>query len=247
MVICQFCFFSSAFNEFRASSFPFPFYFKTGDEIVLNCWLPDGYVFSNWTRPSGNNVSTTTGRFLVIALAHTVSLTVMNADASDAGEYSCNASKTAANSCHLLLHVYVCAHVVFIHLAGIGARSESSPVSAHYTEPLLIYSRSVNTTVHVGGAYNFSCNASHYLQLKWIFHDPNNSFPRVVSNTSDGRRIITQDNELHLTNIRFEDEGTYECRLHNTVQMLSLRNNLTVAGQENDLWYLDNSVGRIIE
>ncbi len=112
----------------------------------------------------------------------------------------------------------------------LGGILHSSSVSAHYTEPLVIFSLSVNATVDVGGAYNFSCNASNYLQLQWIFHDQNTPFPRVVSNTSDGRRVITPDNELRLINIRFEDEGMYECRLRNHLGMMSLWNSLTVVG-----------------
>ncbi len=114
----------------------------------------------------------------------------------------------------------------------LGGILHSSSVSAYYTEPLVIFSSSVNATVNVGGSYNFSCNASNYLLLQWIFHDPNNSYPIVVSNTSDGgRRVITPDNELHLTNIQFEDEGTYECRLHNNLAIMSLWNNLTILGK----------------
>ena len=130
---------------------------------------------------------------------------------------------------------YVCINYysscVIIHPAGIGARSESSDVSAHYTEPLVIFSSSVNATVDVGGAYNFSCNASNYLLLQWIFHEPDAPYPRVVSNTSDGRRVITPDNELRLTNIQFEDEGTYECRLTNNLGMIPLKYNVTVIGE----------------
>ncbi len=113
----------------------------------------------------------------------------------------------------------------------LGGILHSSSVSAHYTEPLVIFSMSVNATVDVGGAYNFSCNASNYLLLQWIFDDQNNPFPKVVSNTSDGRIVITQDNELSLTNIQFEDEGTYECRLHNNLGMMSLWNDLTILGK----------------
>ncbi len=108
-----------------------------------------------------------------------------------------------------------------------------SSVSAYYTVPLVIFSPSVNATVDVGGAYNFSCNASNYFMLQWIFHDPNNSDPRVVSNTSDGRRVITPDNELHLTNIQFEDEGMYECRLNTNLGIMSLWNDLIVVGKIN--------------
>ncbi len=94
----------------------------------------------------------------------------------------------------------------------------------------MIYSVRVNATVDVGGAYNFSCNASFFELLQWIFHDQNSSFPRVLSNTSDGRRVITPDIELRLTNIQFEDEGMYECRLHNNLGIMSLWNDLTVVG-----------------
>ncbi len=115
----------------------------------------------------------------------------------------------------------------------LGGILHSSSVSAYYTEPLVIFSSSVNATVNVGGAYNFSCNASNYLMLQWIFHDPNNSDPRVVSNTSDGRRVITPDNELHLTNIQFEDEGMYEFRLNTNLGIMSLWNDLIVVGKIN--------------
>ncbi len=125
----------------------------------------------------------------------------------------------------LCLCVWMCACVWTV----LGGILHSSSVSAHYTEPLVIFSYSVNATADVGGAYNFSCNVSNYLLLQWIFHD-NNSFARVVSNTSDGRRVITPDNELRLSNIRFEDEGMYECRLRNNLGIMSLWNNLTVVG-----------------
>ncbi len=112
----------------------------------------------------------------------------------------------------------------------LGGILHSSSVSAYYTEPLVIFSSNVNATVNVGGAYNFSCNVSNYLLFQWIFHDPDNSYPRVVSDTSDGRRVITPDNELRLTNIQFEDEGTYECRLRNNLGIMSLWNDLIVVG-----------------
>ncbi len=112
----------------------------------------------------------------------------------------------------------------------LGGILHSSSVSVYYAEPLVIFSSSVNATVNVGGAYNFSCNASNYFLLQWIFHDPNNSNLRVVSDTSDGRRVITPDNGLHLTSIQFEDEGTYECRLYNNLGIMSLWNDLIVVG-----------------
>ncbi len=127
----------------------------------------------------------------------------------------------------LCLCMWMCACVWTV----LGGILHSSSISARYTEPLVIFSSSVNATVSVGGAYNFSCNASNYIQLQWIFHDQNTPFPGVVSNTTDGRRVITQDNELHLTNIRFEDEAMYECRLRNNLGMMSLWNKLTVVGK----------------
>ena len=114
----------------------------------------------------------------------------------------------------------------------MGSLSVHASVSAYYTEPLVIFSSNVNATADVGGSFNFSCNASNFNVLQWIFYDLNNSYPRVVSNTTDGRRVITPDNELHLTNIQFEDEGIYECRLSNYLKRMSIRNRLLIVTGE---------------
>ena len=114
----------------------------------------------------------------------------------------------------------------------MGSLSVHASVSAYYTEPLVIFSSSVHATADVGGSFHFSCNASNFEVLQWIFYDLNNSYRRVVSNTSDGRRVITPDNELHLTNIQFEDEGIYECRLSNYLERVSIRNGLIVTGEQ---------------
>jgi len=82
-----------AVNGFRASGFRYPYYFKTGDAIILNCWVPDGYIFLNWTHPSGDFIINTNGRYLVEFKSLTVDLTINNATSTDTGEYTCNARK----------------------------------------------------------------------------------------------------------------------------------------------------------
>ena len=87
----MFAFCLLAAMEFHASSSPYPYYFETGDAITLNCWLPDGYIFSLWTHPSGDFIMNTNGRFLVEFTSLTVDLTINNATRTDTGEYTCNA------------------------------------------------------------------------------------------------------------------------------------------------------------
>ena len=55
--------------------------------------------------------------------------------------------------------------------------------------------------------------------------------PKVLSNTTDGKVIITMDFELQLRNIALENEGIYECLLSNNLGRLYLTNNLSVTGQ----------------
>ena len=113
----------------------------------------------------------------------------------------------------------------------VGSEAVTSSVSARFTLPIQVYSTSVNATVNVGGSFNFSCNATDFIQRQWVFTSP---FSRatVVRTTADGRITITEDFELLVTDARFEDEGLYECRLVNNLGSIKLKNNLSVIGKD---------------
>ena len=78
-------------TEFRTTSFPYPFYFKSGEEIVLSCWIPDNYTFRYWAHPSNEFINSTIGRYLIERHHAYITLTITNTSATDGGFYTCHA------------------------------------------------------------------------------------------------------------------------------------------------------------
>ena len=111
-----------------------------------------------------------------------------------------------------------------------GTTPHSSSIPVYHVDSIIIYSAGVNVTVIVGESYNFSCNATNVPYHQWLYLVPSER-PRVMSNTTDGRVIVTSDFELQLWDIRFEDAGIYRCLLTNHLSRLSLTNILSVIGK----------------
>ena len=113
----------------------------------------------------------------------------------------------------------------------VGGESVTSSVCVHFFLPIRVYSTGANATVNVGGSFNFSCNATDFIQRQWVFI-PLFSHATVVRSTTDGRITIIEDFELLVTDARFEDEGMYECRLVNNLGTIKLKNKLSVIGKD---------------
>ncbi len=80
-------------TDLRAYSFPFPYYYQSGDDIILDCRVPSNYMFQFWTLPSSENISTSSGQHHIMTVASTVTLSITNSSSSDDGTYACNAGK----------------------------------------------------------------------------------------------------------------------------------------------------------
>ncbi len=111
-----------------------------------------------------------------------------------------------------------------------GNTTQSVSIDIIVVDPVIIYSASVNATVSVGESFRFSCNATNFLRLQWVYMT-NSTHSHVLSNTSDGRVTISPDFNLQMNNIVIEDEGTYQCLLSNNIQCSSLSNALYVTGE----------------
>ncbi len=103
----------------------------------------------------------------------------------------------------------------------------------------MIYSASVNATVSVGESFRFSCNATNFLRLQWVYMT-NSTHSHVLSNTSDGRVTISPDFYLQLNNIALEDGGIYQCLLSNNIQCSSLVNTLYVTSEKTPFQFKGN-------
>ena len=134
------------------------------------------------------------------------------------------------NIVNINLHFAILANDSLYFMIAHGTTPHSSSTSVYNVDPIIIYSASVNVTVNVGESYNFSCNATNTVYRQWQYIVPS-EHPRVMSNTTDGRVVVTSDFELQLRDIRFEDAGTYRCMFNNNLRRLSLTNILSVIGK----------------
>ncbi len=66
--VCSFFVFVLGTTEFRAYSFPFPYYYQSGDDIILDS------MFQFCTLPSSENISTSSGRHHIMTVASIVTL-----------------------------------------------------------------------------------------------------------------------------------------------------------------------------
>lgn len=87
--------------EFSATSYPYPFYYATGETIMLNCFIPKNYQFIHWVDPMDNILPIHDERVSVEIYTIHVSLTIRNASKSDEGTYKCIGSKS-----FIFLHLY---------------------------------------------------------------------------------------------------------------------------------------------
>ena len=127
-----------------------------------------------------------------------------------------------------MVKAYVYVILCCVIFPDFRAALHKSRVCAFYSFPMMVYSTAVNATVDVGGQYNFSCSAINDLYKQWIY--VNKSLSIEISNTSDGSIVVTEDYELRLSNIRFQNERTYKCCLYHFLSRVNLTNNLSVIG-----------------
>ena len=113
----------------------------------------------------------------------------------------------ANNTCLLFI-------LINFFVTDIGHTTQLVSIDITVVDPVIIYSVSVNATVSVGESFRFSCNATNFLRLQWVYMT-NSTHSHVLSNTSDGRVTITPYFDLQLNNIAIEDGGTYQCLLSN--------------------------------
>ncbi len=50
-----------------------------------------------------------------------------------------------------------------------GNTTQSVSIDITVVDPVMIYSASVNATVSVGESFRFSCNATNFLRLQWVY------------------------------------------------------------------------------
>lgn len=92
---------------------------------------------------------------------------------------------------------------------------ESEPLTTLFRLPIHLLSNNTNTTIAAGEDLNLTCDAQHFSTRQWLRYDRGQQ--QVVTNTSDGRVVITADSRLQFRGIAMSDGGEYRCVLRNDV------------------------------
>ena len=100
---------------------------------------------------------------------------------------------------------------------------------AFYTFPLIVLSRAVNTTIYVSSNQTLTCHSINDVYKEWIHYANNNSVE--LTNTSDGKIVITDNFELRIGNVNYEDQGFYLCQLYHFATPINLTNKLSIIGK----------------
>ena len=90
------------------------------------------------------------------------------------------------------------------------------PISTIYRPTLMILSPvTTNISLIAGSSVNLTCDAINTNARQWVRQTPART---VLTNTSDGARLITPDYQLQFSDIQVEDTGEYRCLMRSDLE-----------------------------
>lgn len=209
-------------------SFPEPLFFTSGSQFTISCNYQSGMEFSYWEHPTVGIIAISQGRFALRNFFHSnsVEIRVSNAQENDAGNYKCTCCK------YIIMHSVIFfwendQHNLNLKLciAQGAAMVKSPPLAATFQHHIQPISPNSNYTIREGGDLNLTCNAQYATSRQWTVLKINTL---AVTNSSDGRIIITSDYQLQFQGILLRDQAVYTCVLRNEVSTKSISANVRV-------------------
>ena len=192
--------------QITISTYPRPLHVTVGTTFTLSCNY-EGHTFVSWEHPSLGMVTHTSGRVAVSDLREVsiATLEVNNAATStDQGRYICTA------------------------IASNGQTvTQSVQATLYYAVEVTTQDNQVFPSLEGDTAtVSMPCSAINHDHIAWR----RVGISTELRNTSDGHLVILPD-RLVINNVRFSDNGTYECTASNRVGYQSILSSLIVHGK----------------
>ena len=177
-----------------------------GTTFTLSCNY-GGHTFISWEHPTLEVVTQSTGRVAVSDLREvsTATLEVHNAAMNtDQGQYTCTVRASNGQMVTRFVHATL-----------------YDPVQVTTTDNQVFWSLEGDTAT-----VSLPCSATNHNHIAWR----RMGFSAELRNSSDGHLVILPD-RLVINNVRFSDNGTYECTASNPVSDQSILSSLIVRGK----------------
>ena len=192
--------------QITISTYPRPLHVTVGTTFTLSCNY-EGYTFVSWEHPTLDVVTQTTGRVAVSDLREVsiATLEVNNAASNaDQGRYICTARAS-------------------------NGQTVTQSVQATLYDAVQVTTQDNQVFPSLEGetaTVSMPCLAINHDHIAWR----RVGISTELRNTSDGHLVILPD-RLVINNIRFSDNGTYECTASNRVGYQSILSSLIVHGK----------------
>ena len=200
-----------ATSQISIASYPHPLYVRFNRNFLLTCYFHDS-TFVAWQHPSRGIITRSIGNNdILLELFHGVAqLTVFYPKFNrDEGPYTCYARTSSGQ------------------LISLSVSAELYNRTKITTPDNLVYEALQEDTATL----SVPCLSVYQDELAWR-KVPN---PRVLTNSSDGHLVILPDHMV-INNVRFSDNGSYECTVDNRVGRDAIIANIIVYGKlKNDV------------
>ena len=186
-------FFTPSTAQITISTYPRPLHVTVGTTFTLSCNY-EGHTFVSWEHPTLEVVTQNTGRVAVSNLVQ-VSIATLEVDhtttSTDQGRYTCTAR--ASNG----------------QMVTQSVQATLYDAVEVTTQNNLVFSSLEGSTDTVSLPYS----AINHDRIAWRRVRINTE----VTNVTDPGRLVILPDRLVINNIRFSDNGSYQCTASNTV------------------------------
>ena len=205
MDLLSFC--SPSAAQITISTYPRPLHVTVGTTFTLSCNY-EGHTFVSWEHPTLQVVTQNTGRVAVSNLVQ-VSIATLEvnraATSEDQGRYTCTAR--ASNG----------------QMVTQSVQATLYDAVEVTTQNNLVVSSVEGSTATV----SLNCSAINHDHIAWR----RVGISTELTNTTDPGHLVVLSDRLVINNVRFSDNGSYECTASNTVGFRSILSSLIVHGK----------------
>ena len=207
LLYTRYTFFTPSTAQITISTYPRPLHVTVDTTFTLSCNYR-GHTFVSWEHPTLGVVTQNTGRVAISNLVH-VSIATLEvnraATSADQGRYTCTARASSGQM------VTQSVQATLYNAVEITTQNNQ------------VFSLLEGSTATV----SLPCFAINHDHIAWR----RVGISTELTNATDPGHLVIFPNHLVINNVRFSDNGSYECTASNTVGFRSILSSLVVHGK----------------